>query len=464
MSDTSKVPTPNVNPHLTGSAAPVRSEDDFDLKVRGRIPEGLRGALYRNGPNPQFDPGPAYHPFIGDGMIHAFFLDGQRARYRNRWVRTPRWLAENAAGRPLFGGMGAPSDPSVENILGGTANTNIVHHAGKLLALQEGSDPFEMDKATLDSRGFLETGGRFTAHPKIDPETGELVWFAYSAGEGRINRGIAYGVTDATGRITRRDLFEAPYCSMVHDFMVTRHHALFPILPLTGDFDRASRGGPIFAWEPEKGAYVGVLKRDAGVETIRWFEVAPNYVFHPMNGWEDGDKIHCDMMEYPSAPLFPRADGSRGSDTTARLVRWTIDLGAATNEIRRVPLDDLAGEFPRFDERFAGLPYRHGWFAANGGGQAVLATDSLAHIDHRTGKRSVRRFSPGDAVGEPIFVPKSPDAPEGDGWILAVIYRAAEDRSDLLILDAQNIEGEPAAVIEVPRRVPSGFHGNWVGA
>jgi carotenoid cleavage dioxygenase len=250
---------------------------------------------------------------------------------------------------------------------------------------------------------------------------------------------------------------------MVHDFIVTRSYVLFPILPLTGDMERAQRGGPAFAWEPERGAYVGVMKRDAGVDTIRWFEVEPGYVFHPMNAWEDGDKIHCDVMEYPSAPLFPRADGSKGEDVQARLIRWTLDLGGATNMVRRAPLDDINGEFPRFDERFAGLPYRHGWYGANIDQESTLELDSLAHIDHRTGKRILRRLPAGDTVSEPVFVPSRKGAPEGDGWILAVVYRRAENRSELLILDAQNIAGEPAAVLEVPRRVPAGFHGNWVG-
>ena len=125
------------NSYFSGNQAPVRVELTLEPKIRGKIPEGLSGALYRNGPNPQFDPGPNYHAFLGDGMIHAFWIGEGRARYANRYVRTPRWLTEHAAGRPLFGGLGSPSDPSVEKILSGGANTHIVYHAGKLMALQE---------------------------------------------------------------------------------------------------------------------------------------------------------------------------------------------------------------------------------------------------------------------------------------------------------------------------------------
>ena len=140
-------------PYVNGNQAPVRTESTLEPKTFGKIPDDLRGALYRNGPNPQFDPGPNYHAFIGDGMIHGFWLEEGRARYANRYVRTPRWLAEHAAGRTLFGGMGLPSDPSVEKILSGGANTHIVHHAGRLMALQEGSNPFEMDNTDLTSKG-----------------------------------------------------------------------------------------------------------------------------------------------------------------------------------------------------------------------------------------------------------------------------------------------------------------------
>ncbi|HEX4183425.1 MAG TPA: carotenoid oxygenase family protein [Caulobacteraceae bacterium] len=454
-----------LDPYLSGNFAPVRSEDDFDLKVKGEIPAGLNGAFYRNGPNPQFDPRDQYHWFSGDGMIHGFFIEDGKAQYRNRYVRTPKWLMENAAGRALFGTFGNPitSDPSVAGKDdGGLANTNIVWHGGRLLALEEGHPPFELDPVSLASRGYRdEYRGRVTAHPKMDPETGEMVWFAYSAGATPLNATVSYGVTSADGVVTRRDDFEAPYCSMVHDFLVTRRHVLFPILPLTGSLERAMKGLPPFAWEPDKGAFVGVMAREAGVETIRWFETDACYVFHPMNAWEDGEVIHADVMEYPQAPLFPDANGGRGKDAKARLVRWTFDLAAASNQIKRQPLDDLSGEFPRFDERHAGLAYRHGWFAANTADGPTLGFSSIAHVDLKTGKRTRFEFASGDGVGEPIFVPRAASADEGDGWVIATAYRAAENRSDLVVFDAQDIAAGPIAAAEVPRRVPFGFHGNW---
>ena len=453
-----------INPYLSGNFAPVQCEDDFDLTVSGEIPADLAGAFYRNGPNPQFTPLADYHWFGGDGMIHGFFVEGGKVRYRNRYVRTNKWLKENAAGRSLFGTFGNPmtTDASVQGQDSGVANTNIVWHAGKLMALEEGHMPTELDPVSLETRGYLTAyRDRVTAHPKIDPETGEMVWFGYSIGEMPFSNTVSYGVTNATGKVLRRDNFEAPYSAMVHDFLVTRDHVLFPILPLTGSLERAMTGLPAYAWEPEKGSFVGVMARNASVDTLRWFETDACYVFHPMNAWEEGSKIFADVMEYPSAPLFPKADGSRGDNAAARLVRWTFDLASPSNQIKREPLDDLAGEFPRFDERRAGLSYRHGWFAANTQKAGDVRFDAIAHVDLATGERAAYELPAGDATGEPIFVPRKAGATEGDGWLLSVVYRGNEDRSDFLVFEAGEIAAGPIATAALPRRVPFGFHGNW---
>ena len=175
-----------LNPFFSGNYAPISFEADaFDLPLRGDLPKELAGTLYRNGPNPQFAPRDAnHHWFIGDGMIHAFHIADGRVSYRNRWVRTPKWELENKAHRALFGSWGNPAttDPSVQGKDGGVANTNIVWHGGKLFALEEGHRPFSLDPTTLAAQGYWDfqgafSGARFTAHPKIDPETGELIFF-----------------------------------------------------------------------------------------------------------------------------------------------------------------------------------------------------------------------------------------------------------------------------------------------
>lgn len=454
-----------VNPYLAGNFAPIRSEDDFDLTVKGEIPAGLRGALFRIGPNPQFEPrDPNHHWFFGDGMVHGFYVEDGKVRYRNRYVRTPKWELEHEHGRSLFGsGNPMDNDPLTAGNEGGVANTNILWHAGKLMALEEGHQPFEMDAATLASKGYLRAyKGNVTAHPKLDPVTGEMVWFAYGVGPMPLSAGMSYGVTDPKGQVVRRDDFQAPYAAMVHDFMVTQNHVLFPVLPLSASLERAMSGRPPFAWEPEKGAYVGVMRRDGDVGSIRWFNTEACYVFHPMNAWEEGDKLVADVMRYDRAPLFPNPDGSPGQQSPARLVRWTFDLTGASDAIREEAIDDLDGEFPRVDPRFETLRNRHGWFAGDPSRRAGVRLNAIAHIDHQTGRRQVYALDAGDATSEPVFTPRSADAPEGDGWITAVIYRAGEDRSDFAVFEAQDIAKGPIALAELPRRVPFGFHGNWV--
>jgi carotenoid cleavage dioxygenase len=145
------------------------------------------------------------------------------------------------------------------------------------------------------------------------------------------------------------------------------------------------------------------------------------------------------------------------------MVHWSINVADTSARVVRTPISDVAGEFPRIDERFTGLRYRHCWHAANTDLSEPLLFDSLAHVDLQTKRETLRQFSNGDSVGEPVFVPRGPRAAEGDGWVLAVVHRARENRSDLLILNAQDIAAEPEAVLELPCRVPAGFHGSWVG-
>lgn len=461
------------HPQLSGNFAPLRMEGEArDLVVRGTIPPELDGTLFRIGPNPQFPPRDRnHHWFAGDGMVHAFRIRDGRVDWFNRWVRTPKFELERAAHESLFGTFGNPLT-TAEEAQGkdsGLANTNIVWHGGRLLALEEGHPPFEMNPADLSSAGYHDFAGglkgrRMTAHPKMDPETGEMIFFGYSIG-GFFTDQISYHVVDAAGAVTQAAIFDAPYSSMIHDFIVTREHVVFPVLPLTGSLERAMGGRPPFAWEPDRPGWLGVLKRGEDPATaIRWIEIPPCYVFHPMNAYDSEAGIIADLMKYEAAPLFPLADGSPGdpAKATARLVRWTIDADAG--RVAERELDDQPGEFPRFDERMAGLEYRHGWFAAvreRRRGDRGVFTD-IVHVDLETGLRASWSDGEDSHVSEPVFVPRAPDAREGDGWVLFTVFRASENRSDLVILNARDADGEPAAIAEIPCRVPHGFHGNWV--
>jgi carotenoid cleavage dioxygenase-like enzyme len=452
--------------------APIPMECDAPfLRIQGELPRELNGTLYRNGPNPQFE-APGAHWFVGDGMLHAFHLENGRASYRNRWIRTPKWQAEHDAGRALFGGFGRrlPGAPASITQDSGVANTNIIFHAGRLLALEEGHPPTEIEPGTLDTLGYCNYGGSlagpFTAHPKIDPLTGEMAFFGYNA-SGPFTPTLSFGSVNAAGAVTRFDRFEAPYASMVHDFIVTKHHLLFPVLPITSSMERASSGRPPYAWEPEKGAYVGVMKRHGSTGEVVWFRAENCYVFHVMNAWEEGDRIIADVMQSDEAPLFPHPDGSPTDrqKSRARLCRWTFDLAGNTDRFTQTYLDDIKGEFPRIDDRRAGLASSHGWYACVDPDLALSqAFSGLIHVDGQGTRRGQYLLPAGDTISEPVFVARGGEAIEGDGWLLATVWRARENRSDLAVFNATDVQAGPVALVQLGHRVPAGFHGNWVGA
>jgi carotenoid cleavage dioxygenase len=453
--------------------APIPFEADAPfLKVQGELPRELNGTLYRNGPNPQFE-APGAHWFVGDGMLHAFHLENGRASYRNRWIRTPKWQAEHDAGRALFGGFGRklPDVPASATSDTGVANTNIIFHAGRLLALEEGHPPTEIEPDTLKRLGYCDYQGGisspFTAHPKIDPLTGEMVFFGYNA-DGPLTPALSFGSVNASGVVTRFDRLIAPYASMVHDFIVTENHLLFPVLPITGSMDRAMTGKPAYAWEPDKGAYVGVMKRDGSAKDIVWFRAESCYVFHVMNAWEEGSRIIADVMQFEEPPLFNHPDGSPTDPkkSRARLCRWSFDLAGNTDRFTQTYLDDITGEFPRIDDRRAGRVSRLGWYACVYPDLQTFigALSGIVHVDGKGSRLAQYLLPAGDTISEPVFVARGHDAAEGDGWLLAVVWRARENRSDLAVFNATDIEAGPVALVQLGHRVPDGFHGNWVEA
>lgn len=466
---------PATHHFFTGNYAPIDAEYDIPvLDVTGHIPGELSGALYRVGPNPQYAPrDDNYHWFSGDGMVHAFFIANGQVAYRNRWARTPKWELEHQAGRALFGTFGNPatSDPAALGKNSGTANTNMVWHGGRLFALEESHQPFEIDSQTLASMGHQSFDGqvtsRCTAHPKADASTGELHFFAYSpAGPG--TTGMLYGVLDQHCKVRSLQAFDAPYASMMHDFMLTQRHVLFPVMPLTTSVERAMRGKPLLAWESGKRSHVGVLRRGQPVDALRWFETDACHVFHVMNAWDDGETIVAHVMQAEVAPGLPDEEGRPGNPQAmaARLCRWTFDLASDNRDFQREYLDDLVAEFPRIDDRYTGMRNRYGFYICHASARPrndaeSILYDSLARFDFDTGQRQIYTLPAGDVISEPVFVPRNDDAGEGDGWLLAVAWRATENRSDLLIFDAMDIAAGPQALAHLPHRVPFGFHGNW---
>ena len=458
----------DTNPFLEGNFAPWRMEGVADdLQVVGAIPRELNGTYYRNGPNPAFEPPGRYHWFDGDGMIHAITLGDGRAHYRNRYVSSNGLRDERAAGRGIHSGLldiNPTEAPSFKN----TGNTNIVWHAGRLLALMEAAFPTRMRPDTLETLGEFDFDGRLsgamTAHPKMDPETGEMLFFGYSP----FPPFLQYHVADRTGALVRSEVIDVAWPSMIHDFAVTKDHVVFILCPLVFSFENMKQRGGAFSWEPERGTRLGVMPRSGGNADVRWFETDASYVFHPMNAFAENGEIVLDVARYGRLD-FMSTQGVDNldyrNDTAARMHRWQIDLRGGG--VKSTPLDDITAEFPRIDERRLGRRHRFGYTAArepelNEGGQPVWS--AIRKYDLERGKTETRRFGAGNGVGEPLFVPRTDTSAEDDGWVLVLVYDQARNASDFYVLDARDIAGEPAARVTLPHRVPYGFHGNWVAA
>jgi len=457
-----------VNAFLQGNFAPWRMEGVAeDLEVTGRIPHELAGTYYRNGPNPAFEPPGRYHWFDGDGMIHAIALGDGRAHYRNRYVSSAGLKEERGAGRGLFSGL-LDIDPSEAPRFKNTGNTNIVWHAGRLLALMEAAFPTRMEPCTLETLGELDFDGRLagamTAHPKMDPETGEMLFFGYSP----FPPHLQYHVADREGRLVRSEVIDVAWPSMMHDFAITKDHVIFILCPLVFSFENLAKRGGVFSWEPERGTRLGVMPRSGGNADVQWFETEASYVFHPMNAFAEGDAIVLDVARYGRLDFMSpqaAANPSWRDENAARMHRWRIDLQAGG--VKSTPLDDIVTEFPRVDERRLGRRYRFGYTAArepelNDGAQPLWT--AVKKYDFERGTAETRRFGAENGVGEPLFVPRGEGAAEDDGWVLVLAYDHARNTSDFYILDARDVRGEPVAVVHLPHRVPYGFHGNWVAA
>ena len=442
------------NPYLLGNFAPVRDErDDADLEVTGAIPPALHGLLLRNGPNPVVDPDPAsYHWFLGDGMLHGIELRDGRARYRNRWVRTGP--ACEALHEPAPSGA-----PPEVNGIPAVANTHVVAHAGHIYALVESSLPTEV-RPDLSTVGETNFDGKlttpFTAHPKSDTTTGELHFFGYDFVGPPYLR---YHVLGPDGSLTHTEAIELPAPAMVHDFAVTASRVVFLDLPVLFDMALVGKRPFPFTWRPDNGARVGVMPRGGSDSDIVWCDIEPCYVFHVLNAYDDADRnVVIDVVRY--ADMFATDVHGPGSSANTRLERWTVDVTRRHVGIELV--DDTAQEFPRVDDRQVGRVHRYGYATEIAIATSWADLGSLRKHDLVSGKSQRHDVGTDRAAGEPVFVPASPDAGEDEGWVLAVVYDAATDSSDVLVIDATDFTAPPVATIHLRRRVPFGFHGTWV--
>lgn len=469
------------HPGFRGPMAPQRLECElFELEYEGTLPAALQGCFYRCGPDPQFPPKSTDDFFInGDGVVSMFRFDRGHVDFRMRFVRTDKFMMERRARRALFGGYRNPFTDEAEAAGADrtTANTAMFWYDHGLYAIKEDGLPHRIDPQTLETLGKLRFDGQrtphFTAHPKFDPVSGALVFYGTEAG-GLASAELAYCEADAHGRLTHEAWFQAPYASMVHDFALTQNHVVFPIMPTVADLPRMKAGGAHFAWDDTRETWLAVLPRRGTAKDVRYFRGPARWSFHTMNAFEEGSKIHIDLTvsQINGFSYLPNADGKAWDAEKARsyLTRWTCDLAGSGERFSETRLWDVPSDFYKCDPRRASLPYRWGFMAAKDAlqprvtGAPDVVFNTVAAIDHHSGRVDTYFVGPEATVQEPVFVSRAADAPEGDGYLLAVVNRLPERRAELLVLDTARLQDGPVASVRLPIPLRMAFHGEFVPA
>ena len=434
--------------HLIGNWAPVKEEiTEHNLEIKGEVPRDLNGLFVRNGMNPVS--GYSDHWFFGNGMLHGIYLEDGKASYKNRYVKTP-YYENDLNVISSFGDLSASP-----------ANTHIVNHAGKLLALEETSLPWELNRdletiGVEDYKGKLNTA--MTAHPRICPETGEMLFFAYSMmGEPY----LYYHRVSKQGELVQTEAIEIPRPVMMHDWNITRNYVVFMDLPIVSDMDLAVSTGSPFGFKPECGARLGVMPRDGNNSDVRWFDIDPCFVFHSFNSFEEGNKIILYVSRQQEAMVGGFKDIYGGEKTVARLWRWIIDLD--NGRVSEEQLDDGACDFPRVNDNRIGLHSEYGYcMQIKTDVESLTFGENLFKYHLESGKRTDHHLGSNVAGGEPVFAPKPGSTKEDQGWILSLVHDRNTRKSKLVIVDAEAFDQEPVAEVMIPQRVPYGAHGSWI--
>ena len=467
-------PDPN-HPYTSGAWTPVFDEYDADdLEMIGEIPKDIDGIYVRNSENPAFGSIGLYHPFDGDGMIHTMSFRDGKASYKNRFVRTKGLMAEIEAGKPLWAGIA--EDPRLSTRPGwgahggikDSSSTDVVVHAGKILStFYQCGEGYRLDPYTMEqfgTEGWVPLDG-ISAHPKLDENTGELLFFNYSTHAPYMH----YGVVGPDNKLKHYIPIPVPGPRLPHDMAFTKNYSIIADLPLFWDADILAKGRHAARFHRDIPTRFAIVPRYGQPEDIRWFEADPTYVLHWMNAWEEGDEIVLDgyFQEDPAPkPLdAPGGDPRLGqlmayldeNSFKPKLHRWRFNL--KTGAVSESHLDDRLLEFGSFNQTYGGEKSRYlystftkpGWFLFEG----------LVKHDFETGKSETLNFGEGRFGSEAPFAPRVGARSEDDGYIVSFITDMVENRSECVLIDAQNIADGPVCRIILPHRISSGTHATW---
>ncbi len=452
------------NPHLQGNNAPVYEEiTATDLEVIGKIPTDISGNFLRVGPNPFYVPDEArYHIFDGDGMIHGVHIHNGQAAYRNRFIDSAGLREERKQGHWIYPGLKMFGDYLAKGEMPGTKNTGntaMVFHNNQLFALMEGGTPYRVSLPELTTKGEHDFAGtlthNFTAHPKVDVATGEMMTFGY----GITPPYLTYSVVGTDGKAKHTTEITIPKPVMMHDCAITERFTIFPDLPLIFDLEKMMSGGGFVAWEPGNGCRFGVVPRMGDDQTIRWFDIEESFLFHVANAWEEGDEIVLQACRSNRGGI-ESAPGTDVREQLGQLHEWRINV--ATGEVVSRALDRTHYcDFPRINDHLVGYKNRY-TYAAKFKVCDSPVFDGEMKYDNETGEIELHTFGDDCESGEAVFAPRINASSEDDGYVICFVYNVSEGSSECHIIDAQRFSDEPVARIKIPQRVPHGFHAAWV--
>ena len=456
-------PMANLASYAAGTYARVDDErTDLDLRVTGELPRQLRGSFVQNSPNPRFEPNGLYHWFDGDGMVHGIHFADGKASYRNRYIRTQALAADEAAGHSTTRGILEPFDGGRPDK--NTANTDLIAHNGKLLALWWLSgEPYALSVPELETLGVEDfkgtLHGNVSAHAKVDPRTGELVFFDYSPyGDQPF---IRYGTVSAAGELTHSHTLELDRPSLLHDCAITEHYTILLDFPLIWDPAALKAGKRRVRFDVDQPARFGIAARNGA--DVRWFSVGGCYMYHTVNAWEEGDEVvvvGCRISDpIPRVPHenelhIPRLFFLR---LEPYLHEWRFNL--VTGEVKDRRLDDARTEFPRMNDKFLGTKSRYA-FHPRVAAEPTLLFDAAIRYDLDGGTDIHREYGADRFGGETVFAPREGATEEDDGWVLTFVTDRREGTSEVVVLDGRELT--EVARVHLPRRVPTGFHAEWI--
>lgn len=473
----SRLPEDDDNPYRTGAWKPQTNEwNAVDLKVEGKIPDDLDGAYFRNTENPLLDAMRLYHPFDGDGMVHMVAFRGGEVSYRNRFIRTDGFLAEQQAQESLWPGIAEPVKLAkvdygwgARGLLKDSSSTDVVVHGGEVItSFYQCGDLYRMSGTTLETLGKSQWHGDFpsaigvSAHPKVDEHTGEMMFFNYSNQAPYMH----YGVVDKHQNLLNYCDIPLPGPRLSHDMAITEHYSVLNDCPLFTDPEAIKAGKHSVRFFPEIPTRIGVIPRHGQTADLRWFDFKPTYVLHWINAFEEGDWVVMDGFFQINPSPTPKENPTvyeavfrmlDADEKLPRIHRWRMNM--RTGQSEEFDLTDVISEFGMVNGRHSGRRHRYVYAATRVSGAFLF--DGFVKHDLDTGTHEVLKLPAGVFGSEASMAPRAGSSGEDDGYVITITTDVNNDSSECLIFDASAFASGPVARIKLPERVSSGTHSFW---